>query len=99
MAVLPPQEILKALELECKTLEKDLEYHHLSTPEDYYSIFCFRQFVRMSQHNELMRCSTSLPPEHIKFYKQIIDRLVDANELPSSAIEQFGITFPPAFES
>ena len=34
-----------------------------------------------------------LPPEHVKFYRQTVVRLIKANELPQSAMKQFDEAF------
>lgn len=91
---LPPRAVLKALDLECKMLEDDIQNHHLVLAEDAFSIICFRQFVRMAKQGEAMRCIKPLSPDHVEFYKQTIVRLVHADELPPAAMEQFDYTFP-----
>lgn len=44
---LPTKAILRALDLECKMLEHDMEQQRLALPEEAFSILCFRQFVRL----------------------------------------------------
>ena len=90
---LPTLAILKALDLECKTLECDLESHRLMSTEDAFSILCFRQFVRMAKQGKVMRCVNPLPPDHTEFYKATIARLIEVKELPQVAVEQFDYTF------
>jgi hypothetical protein len=90
---IPAKAVLKALDLECKSLELDLELHRSSFDEDSFSILCFRQFVRMVKEGESMRCLTPLPSDHLEFYRETIDRLMKADNLPASAMEQFDYTF------
>lgn len=90
---LPACVVVKALDLECKMLQEDLKHQRVTLPQDAYSIFNFRQFVRMAKFGEPMQCVKPLPLEHIDFYKQTIVRLVQANQLPPSAMEQFDYTF------
>jgi hypothetical protein len=90
---LPARAILKALDLECKTLEDDFEHHRSALAEDAFSILSFRQFVRMAQLGTAMHCIKPLPPDHIEFYKNTIVRLIQADELPASAMKDFDFTF------
>jgi hypothetical protein len=89
----PATAVIKGLDLECKMLEDDLEFHRLSFPDEALSIMCFRQFVRMAKFGEAMQCVKVLPPDHVEFYKETIVRLIEANELPRSAMEQFDHIF------
>ena len=90
---LPAPAVIKALEAQCKMLESDIEHHRLATTEEAFSILSFHHFVRMAQSGNVARCARPLPQEHVDFYKIITARLVDARELPSSAMEQFDYTF------
>jgi hypothetical protein len=90
---LPTEAIFKVVDLECKMLKDDYENHGIDLPEDAFSIFSFRQFLRLAKYGETMRCIKPLPPDHIEFYKMIIVRLIQANLLPTSAIELFDRTF------
>lgn len=94
---LPAEAVIKALDLECKMLEDDLDHQRISSSEDASSILCFRQFVRMAKFGGPTRRTKALSPDHIEFYKETILRLVQANELPESAMEQFGNTFHSIF--
>lgn len=85
--------ILKALELESKMLEYDWENYRLYLPTEAYSIFCFRQFVRKARLGKTATRCQPLPAAHVKFYRQIVARLIQANELPQSALGQFDDTF------
>lgn len=91
---MPPEAVLKTLDLECRTIEDDLEHHRLASDEDAISILCFRQFIRMAQAEDMMSCLRPLPVDHLKFYRETIARLVNARELPASAMEQFAYAFP-----
>jgi hypothetical protein len=94
---LPPEAVLKALDLQCKMLEHDLEAGRLSASEAALSIVSFRQFVRTVKVGHAMHCVKPLPPEHIEFFKGLIVRLVKAKELPPDAMEQFDFTFLSSF--
>ena len=90
---LSAEAILEALELESRLLEFDPENYRLYLPADAYSIFCFRQFVRAAKCGEAMPNCKPLPSDHLKFYKQTLVSLVQANELPRSILEQFDTVF------
>lgn len=90
---LPATAILKALDAECRMLEDDLKNHRLNVTEDILSILCFRGFVQMVKKDVVLHCSTNLPPEHIEFFKETVIRLIQAGELPSSAMNDFDCTF------
>ena len=93
---LPAQAVLRAIDLECKTLEDNVKFDRLIVNEEVMSIFCFRQFLRMVKTEDVIRCLKPLPADHLEFYKETIFRLVDATELPASAVEQFEEAFPIA---
>ena len=83
----------KALELECKMLEDDLEHNRSGLSEDAVSILCFYEFVRMLKANSVMRCSHHVPSDHIEFYKQTVIRLVEGGVLPQSSLDDFIYVF------
>jgi len=93
---LPAEAILKALELENKMLELESENYRLYLPGDCYSIFCFRQFVHHAKLGKTLTRCMPLPEAHVKFYRQTVTRLVEANELPQSALQQFDKAFSAA---
>ncbi len=95
IADLPPQAILNAIDLECNMLENDAKNHRLPLPEDALSILCFREFVYAVQLGQTMRPVKPLPPDHIEILKKMVVRLVQANELPQTAMEQFDCIFAP----
>jgi hypothetical protein len=94
---LPAEAVIRALDIECKMLEDDLDHQRLSSSEDAGSILCFRQFVRMAKFGEAMHRIKPVSPDHVEFYKETIIRLVKAKELPESAMEQFDCTFHSIF--
>ncbi|MGH7940081.1 MAG: hypothetical protein ACREE6_06005 [Limisphaerales bacterium] len=90
---LPAGVILKALDLEAKMLERDSENHRLYLPADAYSIFCFRQFVRVVKFGGTIPNCKPLLPAHLNFYKKTVARLIEAKELPESATKAFDDAF------
>jgi hypothetical protein len=90
---LPAPAILRALDAECHMLEDDVERYRFNLTEDILSILCFRGFVTMAKTDTVMRCSLHMPPEHIEFYKETINRLIQTGDLRPSAMEQFDFAF------
>lgn len=93
VADLPARAVPKALDLQCKMLEEDEENHRVASREDACSIFCFRQFVQSAKACLPMQQLKPLPADHIEFYKETILRLIQAEELPQSAMGRFDDTF------
>jgi hypothetical protein len=89
----PAQGVFKALDIECQMLKSDVEHNRLPLPEDAFSIFYFREFVHAAKLGRPLSSSKPLPPDHVEFFKKTIARLVQANELPQSAAEQFDCAF------
>ena len=90
---LPDRGILEALDIECKTFRRDLGNCRLDLPSEVYSVLYFRLFVRAAKVGDSINCIVPLPADHIKFYRETLVRLVQANELPPSAISHFESTF------
>lgn len=99
IARLPPEAVLKAIDLECNMLESDANERRLPVPTDAFSIFCFREFVRAVQRGQAMREVAPLPPDHLEFFKETVVRLVQADELPPAAMQQFDYIFAPDMSS
>jgi hypothetical protein len=74
-------------------LEGDAQNHRMDFPEDAHSILCFREFVQSAKLGHAMLFPSSLPPDHIAFFKETVIRLVQADELPPSAMDQFDDAF------
>lgn len=90
---LPAQCVLKALDLQCQMLKNDIESKRLPPPDDSFSIFYFREFVRSVKTGRTLNCSKLLPQDHVEFFKETTVRLVEANELPKTAMDKFECAF------
>jgi hypothetical protein len=90
---LPASAISKALDLECEMLEDDLERYRLTFPEDTRAILGFRQFVQRVKSGQPMDCLKPFSADFIEFFKETIVRLLQAGELPSSAMDRFDDIF------
>jgi len=93
IASVPAKAVIKLLDLECHMLQSDFEHDRLAASEDASSVLFFWRFLQMAKCGEVMHGVRPLPPDHIEFYKETIVRLIQANELPSSAMEQFDHAF------
>lgn len=91
---LPSEAIIRALDLECQMLRDDLEHNRLDLDEDTSSILYFSQFIKMVKNGQAVRRARFLPLDHLEFYRETIVKLIQANELPSSAMDQFQNAFP-----
>jgi hypothetical protein len=89
----PAREVIHELDLESKMLEHDLWRRHLPLTQEAFSILRFCQFVRAAKTGREMCFVDALPPDHIEFYKTTVVRLIQANELPLSATNQFDHIF------
>ena len=90
---LPVPVILRTLDAECKMLEDDVEHYRSNLTEDILSILSFRGFIQMAKADNVMRCCLRMPREHFEFYRETISRLMQAGELPPSAMDEFDHAF------
>ncbi len=93
---LPARAITRVLDLECQMLEADEANHRVDFPEDARAILCFRLFVqtaKLGRPTNSAECAKVFPLEHIEFFKETTSRLVQADELPPTAMNQFDDAF------
>jgi hypothetical protein len=93
IASVPARAVIKLIDLECNMLESDFEHDRSAASAEANSVLLFRRFVHTAKGGGEMHPVSPLPPAHIEFYKETIVRLVQANELPPSAMEQFDHAF------
>ena len=91
---LPSEAIIRALDLECQMLKDDLEHNRLDLDEEATSILYFSQFVKMVKSGQPVRRARFLPLDHLEFYRETIVKLIQAKELPETAMDQFESAFP-----
>ena|ERR1700676_1717061 len=94
---IPAKGVFRAVELECQMLENDLiqKRQNLSL-EDTHSILAFYNFLK-SAADGICVAPIPLPIQHIVFYKKTLERLIEAEQLPYEAKEQFHETFLSSF--
>jgi hypothetical protein len=93
IANVPARAVIKFIDLESNMLERDFGHDRSAAAKEAKSVLLFRRFVHLAKRGGEMHSVGPLPPAHIEFYKETIVRLVQANELPSSAMEQFEHAF------
>lgn len=93
---IPAKGVLRAIELEQWMIKDDLANQRETPLEDTVSLLCFCRFLQKSKAGESIH-SGDLPEEHLSFYRATVERLVDAGELPYTAVEQFNEAFPGEF--
>jgi len=89
---IPTKAVLRAVEAERKMVEDDLE--HKRTERDPYviSVLSFCNFLTLAVCG-VHASMAALPVEHRMFYGKVVQRLVDAGELPSESTEHFNSGF------
>ena len=89
---IPSRGVLRAVEAERKMVEDDLE--HKRTERDPYviSVLSFCNFLTLAVCG-VYTSMAALPVEHRMFYGKVVQRLVDAGELPSGSTQFFNSSF------
>jgi len=89
---IPTKGVLRAVELECQMLQNDLALKRTLPLGDARSILAFYNFLKFAASG-ICIASGTLPIQHIGFYNKIVERMIEAGELPYGAKEQFSGTF------
>jgi len=91
---IPTKAVLRAVEAERRMVEDDLA--HKRTERDPYviSVLSFCNFLTLAVCGVYSSMAT-LPVEHRMFYGKVVQRLVDAGELPLGSAERFSNSFAP----
>jgi len=89
----PAKAVLSALALECEMLEDDMSQNCSILTLDIFSILYFGQFLRLAKLGKAMCIVEGFPPAHVKFYKETTAKLVEAKQLPPSAVVEFDNAF------
>jgi hypothetical protein len=86
---LPAKAIIPGLELECRMVRNDLECNRYSLTAEAQSLLYFREFVQSAKFGGTMHFVSPFPPEEVEFYRNILVRLVEANELAPETLKKF----------
>jgi|GEM_PF-3818859 hypothetical protein len=88
---IPAKGIPLVIELEREMLMDDSLHERIADGE-VASIFIFCEFVKAVSDKDMIT-PVALPKSHVAGYKTIVMRLIEAGELPATALEQFYLTF------
>jgi len=95
----PVQAILPVVEVEHRMMEDDFATKRVSESEEVNSVWSFCSFLLNVGHGYGCRiASTILPLEHFAFYRNTVERLVEAGELPQDSKEIFDDAFATSFQ-
>jgi|SRR5436309_1397277 len=89
---IPPKAVLRAVEAERRMVEDDLRHDRVERDPCVLSVLSFCNFLTLAVCGVYasMACS---PVEHRMFYGKVVQRLVDAGELPQGSAEHFKSSF------
>lgn len=94
IANIPVQSISRVLAEESYMLGVDLAQQRPLMPAEVGSILIFSQFIGSGgKCPHRFPAAMELPPAHTAFYRQTVQRLIEASALPHSAKEEFEKTF------
>jgi len=90
MENIPVRAILRTLERESRMLEEDLAYQRPVPQQEAASILTFCRFVEAARKRMTAGLLfKKLPARHVQLYRKTLARLVDAEELPTNASDEF----------
>ena len=91
----PTKAIIRAADAERRMVESDLEMKRTPINEETLSVLGFCNFL-IDAAQGIQFVVPPWPIEHCAFYRRVVQKLVEAGELPSDVKEQFDITFSQA---
>jgi len=95
---IPTKAVLRAAEAERRMVEDDLDHKRTEADQYVISILSFCNFLTKAVCG-VYASMASLPVEHRSFYGKVVQRLVDAGELPSSSAEYFNSSFASSVDT
>ena len=94
---IPSKAVLRAVDAERKMVEDDLDKKRTERDEYVTSVLGFCNFLLLAACGVYDRI-TALPSEHRASYSKIIQRLVEAGELPAEITAHFDKIFSQTFD-
>ena len=88
----PEHAVIRTAQAERRMLEDDLAHKRTLPLEEANSILTFCNFLDATLQGSQATFS-ALPPNHVPFYRQTVERLVEAGELPAGTLERFDANF------
>lgn len=95
---IPTKAVLRAVEAERKMVEADLENKRTECDRHVISVLGFCNFLSLAVCG-IYSSMAALPVEHRGYYGKVVQRLVDAGELPSTTAEHFNRICASGFNS
>ena len=95
---IPTKAVLRAVEAERRMVENDLENKRTECDRYVVSVLGFCNFLTFAVC-VIYSSMAVLPVEHRAYYGRVVQRLVDAGELPSTSAEYFNRIFEPRSDS
>ena len=89
---IPAKAVIEAAEVEQRMVEDDLEHHRTPPDEVVISVLGCCNFITAAARGVLVVLPAA-PIEHCAFYRKIVQRLVEAGELPFAVKDQLDLTF------
>src|SRR5690349_12453156 len=83
----PPKAVIRAAEVERRMVEDDLESNRTVPDEEAISVLGFCNFLTAAAGGVVVALPAA-PIEHCAFYRKIVQRLVEAGELPFTVKDQ-----------
>lgn len=93
---IPAKGVFKVIELEQRMIERDLAFNRIRSIGAAASILNFCHFLKAMKIGADIFPSV-LPVEHVPFYRETVERLVAAEELPANAKDRFDAIFSRGF--
>ena len=93
---IPPEAQLRAIKLEQRMLEEDLLHKRIPKSRDVVSLLSFCSFVEAATQG-FDYPAVKLPIKHVSVYRQIINKLVKAGQLPQAVKTKFDFSFILSF--
>ena len=91
---IPTKAVLRAVEAKRRMVEADLEHKRTERDPNVISVLSFRNFLTLAVCG-VHASMAALPVEHRVFYGKVVQRLVEAGELPLDSTEHFYSRFAP----
>jgi len=89
---LPPSVLVKFITRERKMIEDDFSRSGVQLQKEELSILNFCRFIeQVVAGQDVSPCT--VPSAHARFYRQVVEKLVAAHELPADAQKQFDTAF------
>lgn len=90
---LPAKGVVTAVRLQKQMLDDDLARKRTLSMNDVRSITAFSQFLEKALISDVDVPPATVPLQHLGFYRETIQRLVNDGELPKDAGARFDKTF------